>query len=102
MLVDAVDILSVTDDTDIVVADVTIVSVECITGDCSANELNSEYSILMMQLNHSLDDGTTGLVVTGVSVLGEKVDISSVTVDVSIVVYTSVECNTVGCTILAI
>ena len=55
-----------------------------------------------MQLNYSLDDGTTGLVVTGISVLGEKVDISSVTVDVSIVVYTSVECNTVGCSVLAI
>ena len=99
MLVDVVDILSVTDNTDIVVVDVTVVSVECITGDCSAN---SEYSILMMQFNHSLDDGTTGLVVTGVSVLGEKVDISSVTVDVSIVVFTSVECDTVGCTVLAI
>ena len=102
MLLDVVDMLSVTDDTDIVAADVTIVSVECITGDCSANELNSVYSILMMQLNHSLDDGTTGLVVTGVSVLGEKVDIASVTVDVSIVVYTSVECNTGGCSVLAI
>ena len=46
MLDDVVDILSVTDDTDIVVVDVTIVSVECITGDCLANELNSVYSIL--------------------------------------------------------
>ena len=46
MLDDAVDILSVTDNTDIVVVDVTIVSVECITEYCSANELNSVYSIL--------------------------------------------------------
>ena len=46
MLDDVVDILSVTDDTDIVAADVTIVSVECITEDCSTNELNLVYSIL--------------------------------------------------------
>ena len=105
MLVDVVDILSVTDDTDIVAADVTIVSVECITGDCSANKLNSEYSILMMQLNHSLDDGNTGLVVVGVAMLGDKFSVSSVTVDVTIIVVcttVSVEYNTVGCLVLAI
>ena len=105
MLVDVVDILSVTDDTDIVAADVTIVSVECITGDCSANELNSEYSILMMQLNHSLDDGNTGLVVVGVAMLVDKFIASSVTVDVTIIVVcttVSVEYNTVGCSVLAI
>ena len=47
MIDDVVDILSVTDDTGIVAADVTIVSVECITDDCSVlpNELNSVYSI---------------------------------------------------------
>ena len=52
-----------------------------------------------MQFNHSLDDGTTGLSDVGVSMLGDKVDISSVIVDVSIVVCTtvSVECDTVGC-----
>ena len=43
-----------------------------------------------MQLNHSLDDGTTGLVVAGVPVLGEKVNISAVTVDASIFVCISV------------
>ena len=43
-----------------------------------------------MQLNHSLDDGTTGLVVAGVAMLGEKVDISSVAVDASIFVCISV------------
>ena len=52
MLVDVVDILSVTDDTDTVVVDVTIVSVECITGDCSANELNLVYSILCSRITH--------------------------------------------------
>ena len=55
-----------------------------------------------MQLNHSLDDGTTGLVVAGVPMLGEKVDISSVTVDANIVVCTSVECNMVVPSVLAI
>ena len=43
-----------------------------------------------MQSNHSLDDGTTGLVVAEVPMLGEKVDISSVTVDASIFVCISV------------
>ena len=47
-----------------------------------------------MQLNHSLDDGTTGLAVVGVSILEDKVDILSVTVDVSIVACTTISAET--------
>ena len=55
-------------------------------------------------LNHSLDDGIIGLSDVGVSMLGDKVDISSIIVDVSIVVCTtvSVECDIVGCSVLTI
>ena len=54
--------------------------------------------------NHSLDDGTIGLSDARVSMLGDKVVISSVTVDVSIVVCTTVpvECDTVGCSVSTI
>ena len=58
-----------------------------------------------MQLNHSLDDSNTGLVVVGVAMLGDKFIVSSVTVDVTIIVVcttVSVEYNTVGCSVLAI
>ena len=53
--------------------------------------------------NHSLDD-IIGLSDVGVAILGDKVNISSVTVDVSIVVCTTVpvECDTVGCSVLTI
>ena len=56
-----------------------------------------------MQLNHLLDDGTTSLSDVWVSMLGDKVSTSSVTVDVSTVCTTvPVECDTVGCSVLAI
>ena len=56
-----------------------------------------------MQFNHSLYDGIIGLSDVGVSMLGDKVGISSVIVDVSIVVCTtvSVKCGTVGCSVIS-
>ena len=55
-------------------------------------------------LNHSLDDGIIELSDVVVSMLGDKVIVSSVIVDVSIVICTTVpvECDTVGCSVLTI
>ena len=62
------------------------------------------HDYLVISFNHSLDDGTIGLSDVGVSMLGDKVDISSVMVDTSIVVCTfvPVECDTVGCSAMTI
>ena len=68
------------------------------------NEVNTVLSNVdvLGDVSINCDGGATGLVVAGVSMPGEKVDISSVTVNASIFVCTSVECNTVVCSVLAI